>query len=114
MLLMSFFPHLVAGSIVPTPAICCRNSPKAPKLSREMAAHGLLLIAWGLFKKTVIASELATRAGGSGVLRPHRLPTGDLIGAAYGYTVQIYFDFSAYSDIAIGVAALLGYRFPRN
>ncbi|MDQ9477167.1 MBOAT family O-acyltransferase, partial [Serratia marcescens] len=38
----------------------------------------------------------------------------DLVFAAYGYAVQIYCDFSAYTDMAIGLAALLGYRFPRN
>ena len=113
MLLMSFFPHLVAGPIVRASDLLPQFA-KAPKLSREMAAHGLLLIAWGLFKKTVIASELATGLVDPVFFDPTAYGAGDLVGAAYGYAVQIYCDFSAYSDIAIGVAALLGYRFPRN
>ncbi len=113
MLLMSFFPHLVAGPIVRASDLLPQFA-KAPKLSREMAAHGLLLIAWGLFKKTVIASELATALVDPVFFDPTAYGAGDLIGAAWGYAVQIYCDFSAYSDIAIGVAALLGYRFPRN
>ena len=59
-LLMSFFPHLVAGPdrarLAPHPAIPAR----CPKLTRGMAAMGIALIVWGLFKKAVIASELAT------------------------------------------------------
>ena len=112
-LLMSFFAHLVAGPIV-------RGSDLLPqfdrpaRLNRSMAATGLLLIVWGLFKKSVIASELST-----GLVDPVFADPGvhgqwDLIAAAYGYAVQIYCDFSAYSDMAIGLAALLGYRFPQN
>jgi D-alanyl-lipoteichoic acid acyltransferase DltB (MBOAT superfamily) len=111
--LMSFFPHLVAGPIVRA-ADLVPQLQKTPKLDRGMAAMALLLIVWGLFKKAVVASELATQfvdpvfadiAGHSRI---------DLLLAAYGYAVQIYCDFSAYSDMAIGIAALFGYRFPRN
>ncbi|MFD1951439.1 MBOAT family O-acyltransferase [Sphingomonas arantia] len=111
--LMSFFPHLVAGPIVRA-ADLVPQLQTTPRLNRGMVASALLLIVWGLFKKAVIASELATQfvdpvfadiAGHSGI---------DLMLAAYGYAVQIYCDFSAYSDMAIGIAALFGYRFPRN
>lgn len=113
MLLMSFFPHLVAGPIVRA-ADLLPQFERVPRLTREMAAHGLLLIVWGLFKKTVIASELATRLVDPVFFDPSAHGALDIAAATYGYAVQIYCDFSAYSDMAIGLAALLGYSFPRN
>jgi alginate O-acetyltransferase complex protein AlgI len=113
MLLMSFFPHLVAGPIVRASDLLPQFE-RAPRLTREMATHGLLLIGWGLFKKTVIASELSVRLVDPVFFDPASYGTWDLMAAVYGYAVQIYCDFSAYSDMAIGIAALLGYSFPRN
>ncbi len=113
MLLMSFFPHLVAGPIVRASDLLPQFD-RVPRLTREMAAHGLLLICWGLFKKTVIASELSVRLVDPMFFDPAAYGTLDLMAAVYGYAVQIYCDFSAYSDMAIGIAALLGYSFPRN
>jgi len=113
LLLMSFFPHLVAGPIVRA-ADLVPQFQQTPKLNRGMVSMGLLLIVWGLFKKAVIASELATQFVDPVFSAPSAHGSLDLILAAYGYAVQIYCDFSAYSDMAIGIAALLGYRFPRN
>ena len=112
-LLMSFFAHLVAGPIVRASDLIPQFQRPAA-ISREMAATGLLLIVWGLFKKAVIASELATGLVDPVFFDPTAHGQWDLIAAAYGYAVQIYCDFSAYSDMAIGLAALLGYRFPQN
>jgi D-alanyl-lipoteichoic acid acyltransferase DltB (MBOAT superfamily) len=112
-LLMSFFPHLVAGPIVRA-AHLVPQFKHVPELTRSMAAMGLSLIVWGLFKKAVIASELATGLVDPVFFDPSAHSRLDLIAAAYGYAVQIYCDFSAYSDMAIGLAALLGYRFPHN
>lgn len=113
MLLMSFFPHLVAGPIVRASDLLPQFD-RTPRLTREMATHGLLLIVWGLFKKTVIASELSVRLVDPVFFDPSAYGSLDMIAAVYGYAVQIYCDFSAYSDMAIGIAALLGYSFPRN
>ena len=113
MLLMSFFPHLVAGPIVRASDLLPQFD-RTPRLTREMATHGLLLIVWGLFKKTVIASELSVRLVDPVFFDPTAYGTLDMMAAVYGYTVQIYCDFSTYSDMAIGTAALLGYSFPRN
>ena len=112
-LLMSFFPHLVAGPIVRA-AHLVPQFRKIPRLDRGMVAMALLLIIWGLFKKAVIASELSTQFVDPVFFDPSAYGSADLAFAAYGYAVQIYCDFSAYSDMAIGLAALLGYRFPRN
>jgi len=112
-LLMSFFAHLVAGPIV-RGADLIPQFRATPRLDRRMATEALLLIVWGLFKKTVIASYLATNLVDPVFFDPTRFGAVDLAAATYGYAVQIYCDFSAYSDMAIGLAALLGYRFPRN
>jgi alginate O-acetyltransferase complex protein AlgI len=74
----------------------------------------MLLILGGLFKKMVIANYLAVRFVDPVFTDPSQFSRFDLILAVYAYAIQIYADFSAYTDIAIGVAALLGYRFPQN
>ncbi|WCT75355.1 MBOAT family protein [Sphingomonas naphthae] len=112
-LLMSFFPHLVAGPIVRAADLVPQFQTR-PKLDRGMVAMGLVLIVWGLFKKAVVASELSVNLVDPVFFDPTAHSRLDLIAAAYGYAVQIYCDFSAYSDMAIGIAALLGYRFPHN
>ena len=113
LLLMSFFPHLVAGPIVRA-ADLVPQFRQTPRLTRSGVTMGLLLIVWGLFKKAVIASELSTTFVDPVFAAPNAHGSLDLVLAAYGYAVQIYCDFSAYSDMAIGIAALLGYSFPRN
>lgn len=113
MLLMSFFPHLVAGPIVRASDLLPQFD-RTPRLTRVMATHGMLLIVWGLFKKTVIASELSVNLVDPVFFDPTAFGAVDIAAAVYGYAVQIYCDFSAYSDMAIGLAALLGYSFPRN
>ncbi|WP_174292595.1 MBOAT family O-acyltransferase [Sphingomonas bacterium] len=112
-LLMSFFPHLVAGPIVRASDLLPQFR-EAPRADRGRATAGLLLIVWGLFKKAVIASELATALVDPAFHDPASRSSFDLLIAGYGYAVQIFCDFSAYTDMAIGIAALLGYTFPRN
>ena len=112
LLYMSFFPQLVAGPIV-------RASYFLPQLAVDAAepipiAAALILILGGLFKKVVIASFLATELVDPVFAAPTSYGAPDLILAVYGYAAQIYCDFSAYSDMAIGLAALLGFRFPPN
>ena len=73
-----------------------------------------MLILGGLFKKMVIANYLAVHFVDRVFTDPSQFSRVDLIVATYAYALQIYCDFSAYTDIAIGVAALFGYRFPQN
>ena len=113
MLYISFFPQLVAGPIVRAKDFLPQLTI-TPRLSREAIALGALLIVWGLFKKTVIATELAEGLVDPVFFDPGSYSALDRLFAVYAYAVQIYCDFSAYSDIAIGCAALLGYRFARN
>src|SRR3954452_14618284 len=111
-LYMSFFPQLVAGPIVPAAYFL----PQLARPSTEPIpiAPALLLILLGLFKKVVIANYLATGLVDPVFAAPADYSGPDLLLGIYGYAVQIYCDFSAYTDIAIALAALLGFRFPPN
>jgi D-alanyl-lipoteichoic acid acyltransferase DltB (MBOAT superfamily) len=113
MLYISFFPQLVAGPIVRAADFIPQLQVK-PCSDQLLASMGLLLIVWGLFKKAIIANYLAVDLVDPVFFDPTAYSSWDLLMASYGYAVQIYCDFSAYSDIAIGVAALLGYHFPKN
>jgi len=111
-LYMSFFPQLVAGPIV-------RAAYFLPQLARPSGepipvVAALMLIVGGMVKKVIIANYLATGLVDPVFAAPDNYGAPDLLLATYGYAVQIYCDFSAYTDIAIAVAALCGFRFPRN
>ena len=112
---LSFFPHLVAGPIVRGRRVHAA-AERAPATRRRIdASRALFLIFGGLFKKVVIASYLATRTSSTRVFAaPDRHSSLELLVGVYGYAVQIYADFSGYTDIAIGLALLLGFRFPQN
>jgi D-alanyl-lipoteichoic acid acyltransferase DltB (MBOAT superfamily) len=110
---MSFFPHLVAGPIVRAsefrPQLHQRADPR-----RVPSGEALRLIAFGLFKKVVISSYLATELVDPVFGAPGAHSQLELLVGVYGYAIQIYADFSGYTDIAIGCALLLGIRFPQN
>ena len=112
-LYISFFPQLVAGPIVRA-SYFLPQLDKPPHPGRILSGMGLLMILWGLFKKTIISNYLAVEMVDDVFFDPTVYGPVDLLLALYGYSIQLYCDFSAYSDIAIGVAALLGYRFPKN
>ncbi|NKJ42630.1 MBOAT family protein [Novosphingobium sp. SG720] len=112
-LLMSFFPHLVAGPIV-RPSHLLPQLRHPPRLGRQEAAACLILILWGTVKKAVIANDISVHLVDPVFADPAGHSALELVLAAYGYAVQIYCDFSAYTDMAIGLAGLLGFRFPRN
>jgi alginate O-acetyltransferase complex protein AlgI len=113
LLYISFFPHLIAGPIVRAKAFLeqtVRNSDPAD----IRLGFSVFLIVGGLFKKVIIANYLSTDFV-DGVFRsPADYSRLDLLLGMYAYALQIYCDFSAYTDIAIGVANLLGYQFPQN
>ena len=110
---LSFFPHLLAGPIVRAaeflPQIRHRIDPR-----RLDAGRGLWLVARGLFKKVVIASYLASKAADPLFNVPKDHAGVEALFGVYAYALQIYADFSGYTDIAIGLALLLGVRFPQN
>ena len=110
---LSFFPHLVAGPISrPHEFVPQLDTPRDPR--RIDSSRAYLLIAGGLFKKLVIANELATRIVDPVFGAPGQHSSLELLCGVYGYAIQIWADFSGYTDIAIGVALLLGFRLPQN
>jgi D-alanyl-lipoteichoic acid acyltransferase DltB (MBOAT superfamily) len=115
-LFVSFFPHLIAGPLVHHAEMIPQFKRGRTSRSSVLAARGLAIFAAGLFKKVVIADNLAQfvspvfahlDAGGS-------VTTSWAWLATSAYTLQIYFDFSGYSDMAIGLALLFGIRLPVN
>jgi alginate O-acetyltransferase complex protein AlgI len=110
---LSFFPHLVAGPIVrPNELIPQLDSPRSPR--RVDTSWAFYLIAAGLFKKVVISSYLASNIVDEVFANPSQHSSLELLIAVYAYAVQIYADFAGYTDIAIGIALLLGFKFPQN
>src|SRR4051794_32362111 len=110
---LSFFPHLVAGPIVRAREFLPQlATPRDP--SRVAAGSGIALIALGLVKKVVIADYLARTVVDPVFAVPQAYSGPDAWLAAYSYAAQIYCDFSGYTDIAIGLALLMGYVFPQN
>lgn len=110
---VAFFPQLVAGPIVRA-ADFLPQINRTPIITQEQFNFGLTLVFIGLFKKIVIADLLASLAVDAVFRDPSAYSSWDLLMALYGYTFQIYCDFSGYSDIAIGVAAMFGFVLPQN
>jgi D-alanyl-lipoteichoic acid acyltransferase DltB (MBOAT superfamily) len=110
---LTFFPQLVAGPIVrPAEFIPQLQSPRNP---REIPlSPALVLIASGLIKKVVIADQLGRLSVDQVFGAPSAYSTWDILIAVLAFGVQIYCDFSGYTDMAIGIAMLLGFRFPQN
>ncbi|MBB3698807.1 MBOAT family protein [Flammeovirga yaeyamensis] len=112
-LFVSFFPQLVAGPIV-------RASEFIPqihqqyKLKESEYGHALFLIAAGLVKKIMISDYISINFVDRIFESPWSYSGFENLMATYGYAIQIYCDFSGYTDIAIGVALLLGFRLPLN
>jgi alginate O-acetyltransferase complex protein AlgI len=110
---LSFFPHLVAGPIVRAREFLPQLT--APRDPRDVAVGaGVVLIAFGLIKKVVIADFLARSVVDPVFAVPEAYGAPDAWAALFSYAVQIYCDFSGYTDIAIGLALLMGFIFPQN
>jgi D-alanyl-lipoteichoic acid acyltransferase DltB (MBOAT superfamily) len=110
---LSFFPHLVAGPIVRVGELVPQLQ-LIPNADAVDATRATRLIMRGLFKKMVVANYLAQAITDPVFASPRSFRSWDLLVAAYAFAVQIYSDFSGYTDIAIGCALLLGIRFPEN
>jgi len=110
---VSFFPQLIAGPIVRA-AVFLPQLHKTPVIIEQHIKEGLLLIFRGLFKKIIFADLLASLAVVQVFAHPENFSSFDLLMAVYGYSFQIYNDFSGYTDIAIGSARLFGFVLPIN
>lgn len=110
---LSFFPHIIAGPIV-RPAEFIPQIDAAHDPRKIDASRAFFLITIGLFKKVVIANILATQIVDPVFSSPQQHSSLEILVGIYAYAIQIYADFSGYTDIAIGIALLLGFRFPQN
>jgi hypothetical protein len=116
-LFVTFFPKLIAGPIVRHEEFADATSGLATdRISRADLAEGVTLIAIGLFKKLALADGLAPHANlvFASAATGGPLSLVEAWGGSLAYTFQIYFDFSGYSDIAIGSARCLGIALPWN
>ena len=112
-ILQAFFPHLVAGPIVRANELLPQlRVPRDPRT--VLAGPAFVMILGGIVKKTVIADELARRVVDPVYSDPGAHSAGELTLAFYAFAAQIYCDFSGYTDMAIGLALLLGYQLPQN
>lgn len=111
-LYISFFPQLVAGPIV-------KASDFIPQLKenrdigKKAFCEGLQIFLFGLFKKVVVSDNLSVFVDDV-FARPEIFSSYSIILGIISYSIQIYFDFSGYSDMAVGLAKCLGYDFKRN
>lgn len=110
---VSFFPQLVAGPIVKARDFCPQIRQKV-FVSEEMMSRGLFLILTGLIKKTIVSDYLSVNFVDRVFECPQLYSGIENLLAMYGYAIQIYCDFSGYSDMAIGIALLLGFRLGEN
>jgi len=111
-LFVAFFPQLVAGPIQRATTLM-PQVVEPRKVELDQVTRGAFLILFGLFKKTVIADGLAT-----GVNTVYNAATGvtgiDVVVATYLFVIQMYCDFSGYTDIARGVSKLMGFDLSKN
>lgn len=110
---VSFFPQLVAGPIVRARDFI--SQIRRPLfVTDQMFGEGVFFIIAGLFKKAVISDYISVNFVERIFDQPDLYSGLENLLAVYGYTLQIYCDFSGYSDMAIGIALLLGFQFPKN
>ena len=110
---VSFFPQLIAGPIVRASQFIPQLK-KPYHLSERVVWKAILLILAGLFKKMVISDYLSVNIIDRIFESPEVYSGIEILTAIYSYALQIYCDFSGYTDIAIGLALLLGFKLPQN
>ncbi|MDG1479013.1 MAG: MBOAT family O-acyltransferase [Myxococcota bacterium] len=110
---LAFFPQLVAGPIVRAPELLPQLKT-LPLLKGGMVGEGLFRITKGMLKKLLIADVIKAAMVDPVFAEPELYGGLEVLIALYAYTLQIYYDFSAYTDIAIGSALLFGLRLPEN
>lgn len=113
LLFIAFFPALVAGPICRSrdlmPQIAMGPPEEVPNVSEAMT-----LIGSGMFKKLIISTMLSTRIVEDPFVRPEEFGWFTLLVAAFAYSIQLYCDFSGYTDMARGTALLCGFKIPEN
>lgn len=110
---LTFFPPLLAGPVVRAKDMLPQIAANNP-VTRAMVSEGLFLIVAGLIKKVVVADFISDNFVDRVFDNPALYSGFENMVAIYGFCIQIYCDFSGYSDMAIGIALLLGFRFKDN
>jgi len=110
---VTLFPYILAGPIIRYGHVGAQLESVPRRLSWALVANGLFFLVLGLAKKMLVADVMAPYVNEL-FAHPGRLGLWSAWAAALGYTLQLYFDFSGYSDMAVGVALLIGLRFPQN
>ncbi len=111
---LSFFPQLVAGPIVRARDFIPQIRRNPLVVTREMFGTGVALILIGLVKKPIMSDYITLNFVDRVFDEPLLYSGFECLMGIYGYALQIYCDFSGYSDMAIGIALLRGFRFPKN
>ncbi len=112
-LFISFFPQLIAGPIVRGSEFLPQLD-RGPRISAQRIRQGLWLLISGIVKKVIFADFLLSVFVNDVFLRPEVVTAPFLLVGVYSFAFQIYFDFSGYTDMARGLACLLGYDLPLN
>lgn len=110
---VAFFPTVIAGPVVRAKELLPQFEER-PQLTSDEGTYAIFLIVLGLVKKIAIANFLSDNLVGRVFEQPQLYSSVETLAAVYGFALQIYCDFSGYSDIAIGSALLLGFRLPLN
>jgi alginate O-acetyltransferase complex protein AlgI len=111
---VSFFPTLLAGPITRARVLLTQLQQPVTALTDEEGSRALMMIARGFIKKLVFADYLSVNLVDRAFELPRMFSSLEILIAVYAFAIQIYCDFSGYSDIAIGVAQLLGFKLPDN
>lgn len=109
---VAFFPTLIAGPVVRAKELLPQF--ERPNFTNDRGVEAIFLILLGLIKKVAIADMLGANLVDRVFDQPQLYSSLETLAAIYGYAIQIYCDFSGYSDIAIGSALLLGFTLPEN
>ncbi|MBE7412554.1 MAG: MBOAT family protein [Leptospiraceae bacterium] len=110
-LFILFFPQLIAGPIMRTEDFLPQLN--SPKITKDSMKEGLFLILGGLFKKVVLADNISPIINPL-FANPEKFDSLSLLVGCFGFISQVYCDFSGYTDIARGLAKLLGFQIPEN
>lgn len=108
------FPKLIAGPIVRYHDIADQITNRVKNYTAEVKLSGFLIFCLGLAKKAILANTLGMQADSVFKLSEGQIDTAAAWTGALAYTFQIYFDFSGYSDMAIGLGKIMGFRLPEN
>ena len=115
MLFATFFPHLIAGPILHHAEMMPQfQAQRDYRLRADDLAVGFSWFVMGLLKKVLLADQLFAKSADAAFLNPHALSTPSAWAGMLSYSLQLYFDFSGYSDMALGLARMFSIDFPLN